>query len=76
MNIFLTQFWTVNLLIHKPQPRHIQIVGPTAAIGGVQYKHLVHLCKIIFTDTKLSLVLNPDLFTNYHPYEIDDMVQE
>ena len=21
MNIFLTQFWTVNLLIHKPQPR-------------------------------------------------------
>ena len=22
MNIFLTQFWTVKLLIHKPQPRH------------------------------------------------------
>ena len=21
MNIFLTQFWTVKLLIHKPQPR-------------------------------------------------------
>ena len=23
MNIFLTQFWTEKLLIHKPQPRHI-----------------------------------------------------
>ena len=22
MNIFLTQFWTEKLLIHKPQPRH------------------------------------------------------
>ena len=22
MNIFLTQFWPVKLLIHKPQPRH------------------------------------------------------
>ena len=23
MNIFLTQFWTEKLLIHKPQPRHM-----------------------------------------------------
>ena len=22
MNIFLTQFWTVKILIHKPPPRH------------------------------------------------------
>ena len=25
MNIFLTQFWTEKLLIHKPQPRHNQL---------------------------------------------------
>ena len=25
MNIFLTQFWTVRLLIHKPQTRHILV---------------------------------------------------
>ena len=24
VNIFLTQFWTVNLLIHKPKPRRIR----------------------------------------------------
>ena len=23
INIFLTQFWNTNLLIHKPQPRHM-----------------------------------------------------
>ena len=26
MNIFLTQFWNANLLIHKLQPRHITIL--------------------------------------------------
>ena len=26
MNIFLAQFWTEKLLIHKPQPRHMRIV--------------------------------------------------
>ena len=30
LNIFLTQFWTVKLLIHKPQPRHnlLACLGP------------------------------------------------
>ena len=29
INIFLTQFWTENLLIHKPQPRHTTVTTLT-----------------------------------------------
>ena len=46
MNIFLTQLWTVNLLIHKPQPRliHYSIVIINYPFYVFHYPYLLSLC--------------------------------
>ena len=58
MNIFLTQFWTEKLLIHKPQPRRNMIPCQSKhsyqAYQLSQFRH-VYFCKGTLTNVKKKI---------------------